>query len=362
MGGNMSVKIDSNLLMEILEETPASQNIMLMGKHGIGKSQILEKFYSEKGYKVVVLFLGQMSDPGDLIGIPHKNEQTGHTEFMPPYWFPTDDTPVVLFLDELNRARSEVLQTIMDLALNRKLAGRSLPKGSRIISAVNNGEEYQLTDLDPALVSRFNIYEFEPSVQDWLLWANKNGVDERITSYIAATPKALDNHSAIEDLENLEKTPDRRGWVRVSEIIIGKDVLSRSHKSMIAGIIGGLGANRFFEFLDENHLLTAKELLLGDYDENKLKLITYGTPQLATINDAVFVFLESGKYNDDDKYLIAENLEAYFSFLEEGKKREAMAQFANMFSGTMYPNALVFIIGECPELYTKMTQFVAEIK
>ena len=45
----MSVKIDSNLLMEILEETPASQNIMLMGKHGIGKSQILEKFYSEKG-------------------------------------------------------------------------------------------------------------------------------------------------------------------------------------------------------------------------------------------------------------------------------------------------------------------------
>lgn len=358
----MSVKIDSNLLMEILEETPASQNIMLMGKHGIGKSQILEKFYSEKGYKVVVLFLGQMSDPGDLIGIPHKNAQTGHTEFMPPYWFPTDDTPVVLFLDELNRARSEVLQTIMDLALNRKLAGRSLPKGSRIISAVNNGEEYQLTDLDPALVSRFNIYEFEPSVQDWLLWANKNGVDERITSYIAATPKALDNHSAIEDLENLEKTPDRRGWVRVSEIIIGKDVLSRSHKSMIAGIIGGLGANRFFEFLDENHLITAKELLLGDYDENKLKLITYGTPQLATINDVVFVFLESGKYNDDDKYLIAENLEAYFSFLEEGKKREAMAHFANMFSGTMYPNALVFIIGECPELYTKMTQFVAEIK
>ena len=358
----MSVKIDSNLLMEILEETPASQNIMLMGKHGIGKSQILEKFYSEKGYKVVVLFLGQMSDPGDLIGIPHKNEQTGHTEFMPPYWFPTDDTPVVLFLDELNRARSEVLQTIMDLALNRKLAGRSLPEGSRIISAVNNGEEYQLTDLDPALVSRFNIYEFEPSAQDWLLWANKNGVDERITSYIAANPKALDNHSAVEDLENLEKTPDRRGWVRVSEIITGKDDLNKSHKSMIAGIIGGLGASRFFEFLDENHLLTAKELLLGDYDINKLKLKTYGTPQLATINDAVFVFLESARYSDDEKGLIAKNLEAYFSFLEEGGKREAMAHFANMFSGTMYPNALVFIIGECPGLYTKMTQFVAEIK
>ena len=358
----MAVRIDGNLLLQILEETPATQNIMLMGKHGIGKSQILEKFYTAKGCKVVSLFLGQMSDPGDLIGIPHKNEKTGHTEFMPPYWFPTDDMPVVLFLDELNRARPEVLQTIMDLALNRKLAGRSLPAGSRIISAVNNGEEYQLTDLDPALVSRFNIYEFVPSVQDWLLWANKNGVDERITSYIAANPKALDNQMAIEDMENLEKTPDRRAWVRVSEIISGKDVLTQAHKSIIAGIVGGVAATRFMEFLDQNHLLTAKELLLGNYEINRLKLETYKTPQFATINDAVFVFLESDKYGDNEKGLMAKNLAAYFNFLEEKKLREAMAHFANMFSGTMYPNALVFIIGECPDLYTRMTRFVAEIK
>ena len=358
----MSVRIDGNLLLEILEETPATQNIMLMGKHGIGKSQILEKFYTAKGCKVVSLFLGQMSDPGDLIGIPHKNEVTGHTEFMPPYWFPTDDTPVVLFLDELNRARPEVLQTIMDLALNRKLAGRSLPAGSRIISAVNNGEEYQLTDLDPALVSRFNIYEFVPSVQDWLLWANKNGIDERITSYIAANPKALDNQMAIEDMENLEKTPDRRAWVRVSEIITSKEVLKQSHKSMIAGIVGGVAANRFFEFLDHNHLLTAKELLLGNFEMNRLKLESYKTPQFATINDAVFVYLESDKYGEADKKQMAENLASYFYYLEEKKLREAMAHFANMFSGTMYPNALVFIIGECPELYSKMTKFVAEIK
>ncbi len=348
--------------MEILEETPANQNIMLMGKHGIGKSQILEKFYTAKGCKVVSLFLGQMSDPGDLIGIPHKNEETGHTEFMPPYWFPTDDTPVVLFLDELNRARPEVLQTIMDLALNRKLAGRSLPAGSRIISAVNNGEEYQLTDLDPALVSRFNIYEFVPSVQDWLLWANKNGIDERIVTYISSNPKALDNQTAVEDLENLEKTPDRRGWVRVSEIIKGKDVLKNSHKSMIAGIIGGVGASRFFDFLDHNHILTAKELLQGNFELNKIKLDSYKTPQFATINDAVFVYLESNKYGDKDKGIMSQNLAAYFNYLESKKLREAMAHFANMFSGTMYPNALVFIIGECPELYSKMTKFVAEIK
>lgn len=140
-----------------MDSTPPSHNIMLSGKHGIGKSKIITDHFSVKGQKVVTLFLGQMSDPGDLIGLPNKDEKTGKTVFMPPYWFPTDNQPVVPFLDELNRARPEILQTIMDLTLNRKLAGLELPAGSRIVSAVNDSEEYQLTDLDPALVSRFNI-------------------------------------------------------------------------------------------------------------------------------------------------------------------------------------------------------------
>ena len=184
--------INSKQLNYILDNTPATQNIMLVGKHGIGKSRILEDYYSKKGAKVVTLFLGQMSDPGDLIGLPEKNEKTGKTDFMLPYWFPVDGEPVVLFLDELNRARPEVLQTIMDLTLNRKLAGKSLPNGIGIISAVNNGNEYQLTDLDPALVSRFNIYEFAPTVEDWLLWAQSSGIDDRIIAFISENPEYLD--------------------------------------------------------------------------------------------------------------------------------------------------------------------------
>lgn len=178
----MAININAKELQNLLECTPASHNIMLSGRHGIGKSRILTDWFEARGTKVVTLFLGQMSDPGDLIGLPHKDEATGKTVFMPPYWFPTDGKPVVLFLDELNRARPEILQTIMDLALNRKLAGRPLPEGSRIISAVNDGEEYQLTD--PALVSRFNIYNFKPTVGEWLLWASQAGIDKNVLNFI----------------------------------------------------------------------------------------------------------------------------------------------------------------------------------
>ena len=41
--------IDAKLLYFILDNTPAEQNIMLVGKHGIGKSRILEDYYSAKG-------------------------------------------------------------------------------------------------------------------------------------------------------------------------------------------------------------------------------------------------------------------------------------------------------------------------
>ena len=360
----MTTKINSNLLLEVLENTPASQNIMLMGKHGIGKSQILEKYFTAKGAKVVTLFLGQMSDPGDLIGIPHKNEATGKTEFLPPYWFPTDRQPVVLFLDELNRARPEVLQTIMDLALNRKLAGKSLPEGSRIISAVNNGDEYQLTELDPALVSRFNIYEFVPSAEEWLVWANKNNLDERVIKFISENKDELDGN--ISDAENcLEKTPDRRAWHRVSDIILGKENLSNAHKSIVAGIVGAKSANSFFDFLDRNKILSAGELLLGDFSETRKKLLEYATPEFAVINDSIFPFLEKecgGSCNGKKYNVMAKNLSGYYAFLEEKSLREAMAHFANLFGSTVYPNALAFIVDKCEELFQKVTKFVSDLR
>ena len=70
---------------------------MLTGRHGIGKSQILTKYFESVGMTVKTLFLGQMSDPGDLLGLPNKDEATGKTTFMPPYWFPMDGKPIVLF-------------------------------------------------------------------------------------------------------------------------------------------------------------------------------------------------------------------------------------------------------------------------
>lgn len=356
----MAVVININQLIRVLQITPENQNIMLTGKHGIGKSQILKQFFEERGQKVVILFLGQMSDPGDLIGLPHLNGITGKTDFMLPYWFPTDGKPIVLFLDELNRARPEVLQTIMDLTLNRTLAGKSLPAGSRIISAVNDGEEYQLTDLDPALVSRFNIYEFKPTVSEWLVWAQKQNLDSRVIDFIAENPDMLDGSEFKREDQGLGKTPDRRGWERVAEIIENNqpDALL---KSVIAGIVGMPAASSFFASLTKVRYLTAKDILFDSFDKVKSALTRNKTHEFAALNESVFRLIESETYEKSEIKTVAKNLNAYFEYLETENLREVAAHFVNLFSSSAYPNTIVFIITNCPELNKKLTEFIKSI-
>ena len=342
--------VNTEQLLFILENTPVEQNIMLQGKHGIGKSQILEKFFLEKNQKVVTLFLGQMSDPGDLIGLPEKNQQTGKTDFMLPYWFPLDDEPIVLFLDELNRARPEVLQTVMDLTLNRKLAGKSLPKGSRIISAVNSGDEYQLTDLDPALVSRFNIYTFEPSVDDWLNWA-KEKIDERIINFIFENPEFLDSAENEIQTEDLQRFPDRRSWHRVSNIIKNVPELTEMHKILISGILGDAVTASFFKFAEQNKIPSAKDVL-SDFENAFKKLERLEKSFLTGINESIFKFLENQKILTDKK-VICENLEKYFDFLSSSSK-EFQAHFVSLCSASFFPKTLCFIAENSKSLYEKI--------
>lgn len=353
--------INTKELIFILDNTPANQNIMLVGKHGIGKSQILENYYASKNEKVVTLFLGQMSDPGDLIGLPEKNEKTGKTDFMLPYWFPTDEKPIILFLDELNRARPEVLQTIMDLTLNRKLAGKSLPKGSRIISAVNSGNEYQLTDLDPALVSRFNIYNFEPTVEDWLKWAEKSQIDYRIINFINENPEFLDLLENDFQSENLERFPDRRSWERVSQIIKNFENLGELEKMLVSGIIGNKATATFFRFISENNLPSAKEILENDFENTKNKLGKLEKINFTQINVSLFKYIESQIFEKAQIEKISENLEKYFDYLETSSQKEMQAHFISLCNAEKYPKTLVFISNQNKNLYKKILDFCSEI-
>ena len=356
----MNISITTTELYFILDMTPASENIMLSGRHGIGKSQILTDYFTEKGCKVVSLFLGQMSDPGDLLGLPNRNDKTGGTVFMPPFWFPKDKQPVVLFLDELNRARPEVLQTIMDLALSRTIAGRTLPEGSRIIAAVNEGDEYQLTDLDPALVSRFNVYQFKPKADEWISWAKEKKLDERVLSFITQYPEFLDGlTSSLSKDSTLDKTPDRRGWEHVSLIIRNSKSLTPLHQKAIAGIVGVQAASLFCMFTQNKNCITARKLLLS-FNDCKKELDSYKTADFALLNEDIYRHLELD-VSSKSSATASVNLSSYISWLSDNHKRESLAHFCMLFENESYIKANAFIVKRCPEGYTLLTDFIDKL-
>ena len=357
-----NINITTTELLSLLDITPTDQNLMLVGNHGIGKSEILTEYFSGKGMKVVPLFLGQMSDPGDLIGIPNRNNTTGKTEFMPPYWFPLDGKPIVLFLDELNRARPEVLQTIMDLALNRTLAGRKLPDGSRIISAVNAGDQYQLTDLDPALVSRFNVVTFRPTTQEWLLWADKVGVDARVRDFIRENPIWLDkNPDAKEGVDTgLDKTPDRRAWKRVSDILKTAGDINPIVTKAMSAIVGPKAASALVGSVSAKKILSGREVL-QNFEKHLPTLKGYELHQLSVVNDGIFRHLEVENLSGQARENAKRNIDAYFTFLSKERK-EAAAHFANLYVQGTYPKAVSFMARECQVLTMAMVMYVKSIR
>jgi len=358
------IKIDVNELHEVLACTPAQQNIMLVGKHGIGKSRILTGYYETKRkMKVVVFFLGQMSDPGDLIGLMYKDEKTGHSEFLPPYWWPVDNRPVVLFLDELNRARPEILQSVMDLTLNKTLAGKKLPEGSIVISAVNSGDEYQLTDLDPALISRFNIYEFVPTVEDWLLWANSTGIDNRVISFIQKENHFLDGGD-VYNLKNdiyqygIEKHPDRRAWERVSDYIKNLKQVTDTHVKIISGIVGVSAAINFKKSLDTEILVSARDILYH-FNAKKAKLKSFKLQDYIFLNEQVIYFINNGNFDKKDQLL--DNFAHYIRYMKKEKFNEAVAHLASMFENPKFEKVTAFVLVESTEIMEELSEYISGI-
>ncbi|MBF0102545.1 MAG: AAA family ATPase [Desulfobacterales bacterium] len=362
----MGIKIDAKELVDILTMTPPDQNIMIVGRHGIGKSQIATEFYKRKKLKVVSFFLGQMSDPGDLIGLMHKDEKTGHSEFLPPYWWPIDDKPIVLFLDELNRARPEILQSVMDLTLNKTLAGKSLPKGSIVVSAVNEGDEYQLTDLDPALVSRFNVYEFAPTVEDWLIWANEYHIDQRVIHFIQENNQFLDSdiHDKKEGFSfgtKLEKFPDRRAWEKVSNFLKPIKEVKDIHIKIISGIVGTAAAIHFRKSLDSILTISPEQILLS-FEKYKDKLKNLKLKEFIFINEQIIYWLNTGNYKKNQKDTILKNCYQYLLYLKNAKLNEGIAHIASMLENEKFQKVTSLLIGESEQILTLLSEYIESIR
>ena len=184
--------------------------VLLRGRHGVGKSQVVYQIAETRGLPVVERRASQMTE-GDLLGLPDTADLSDGrkaTTWNAPDWLVTACTqPVMLFLDEVDRATMEVRQGIFELCDSRKIAGHTLHKDTIIFACVNGGEhgsQYQVGEMDPAELDRWTVFDVEPTVEDWLDWANGN-VDPVIWDFINNNRNHLEHVGEFEPTRSIPR-------------------------------------------------------------------------------------------------------------------------------------------------------------
>ena len=194
--------------------------VLLRGRHGVGKSQVVYQIAESRGLPVIERRASQMTE-GDLLGLPDTadTEINGRkaTTWNAPDWLVTAcEQPVCLFLDEVDRATQEVRQGLFELTDSRKINGWHLHADTLIVAAVNGGEhgaQYQVGEMDPAELDRWTVFDVEPSDEDWLKWANGK-VDSILWDFINQNRQHLEHRG---DFEPNKVYPSRRSWKRFND-------------------------------------------------------------------------------------------------------------------------------------------------
>jgi hypothetical protein len=194
--------------------------VLIRGRHGVGKSEVVYQIAAARNLPVVERRASQMTE-GDLLGLPDTadTEINGRkaTTWNAPDWLVTAcEQPVMLFLDEVDRATQEVRQGLFELTDSRKINGWHLHADTLIVAAVNGGEhgaQYQVGEMDPAELDRWTVFDVEPSDEDWLKWANGK-VDSILWDFINQNRQHLEHRG---DFEPNKVYPSRRSWKRFND-------------------------------------------------------------------------------------------------------------------------------------------------
>lgn len=273
-----------NNFLTVAKVLPPNKSVLLRGSTGIGKSFVVKTLAKEFGVEMIDVRGSTMSE-GDVAGYPDLEgmKKTGIMTFCMPSWFMAAcKRPVVLFLDEFNRATPQVMQSFFQIVLDRELGndenGRpyKLHPETRVYAAINAGNEYSVNDMDPALLNRFASFELQSSKDDWIDWAKNNNVNKYIIEFINTHSEQLAVDVSKVQPGEVFSTP--RSWasfddcLKYAKIDLNDIIGTNTHTALINNIacslVGQSPAAEFTKFIRDYKILLTPEDILNRFDEN----------------------------------------------------------------------------------------------
>lgn len=253
----MKVKAGKGVIDAIKLAYAAGKPVLLEGRHGVGKSQLIEQAAQELGIQCIVRDLSLM-EPPDLIGLPVQ--ENGRTRYSPPAFLPDNGKGLLVF-EELNRSERYMMAPCLQLLTARTLNDYRLPDGWLCVAAINPASEgYDSQELDPALLSRFIRVEVIPDVKPWLAWGKESGVHPSVLKFVGMTPDIF---------VAAESNP--RSWTYASDMLKAYEQQGVDDENLLvvslAGLIGESLAVAFVQASLRDEEAIPAEVILKEYEK-----------------------------------------------------------------------------------------------
>lgn len=236
------------------------RRVLIKGKPGIGKSDIVAQACAEIGAELLISHPA-ISDPTDYKGMPAMVGE-GRAEFVPfgdLNKLIEADKPTVAFLDDIGQAAPAVQAALMQLVLARRVNGHHISDHVVFCGATNDtGHMSGVSGMIEPLKSRWDtIVELEVSLDDWSTWALDNRISPELIAFLRFRPQLLSDFRPTREIRN---SPSPRGWASVASWISDdvKDI------EVFSGAVGEGAATEFFGFLDMYSTLPSLDQLLLD--------------------------------------------------------------------------------------------------
>lgn len=240
----------SNNIRKLYRKFQHNDPFFIMGKAGWGKTSLIKKVAYNFGYKVITVYLDK-AEATDLAGIPivEKGKRSPVTTYSLPPWagyiYDHPEDKFLLFFDEMNQAAPDVMNALMPIVLEKRVAGVTLD--NILVGAAGNlmEENDSLSELSKPLESRFkpiiewevhtkaawrDAFQFLHKQYDKVLGKGTMQVLED-AAVLFANPREVELKlikPIIEDLKAVKEgkfvISDAEDWVTDIEKLLGEDI------------------------------------------------------------------------------------------------------------------------------------------
>jgi hypothetical protein len=299
--------MDIKTFVTIAPKLPPQMAILMRGPTGIGKSFLAKAIAEYLGLPFIDV-RGSTMDESKVTGIPDfvASKELGVSTFVLPSWFVRAcREPVVLMLDEINRSMPQVMQSFFQIVLDRELGNdgngnpMKLHPGTRVIAAGNFGTEYDVAEIDPALLRRFWVQDIENTTEDFLSWA-ESCLDPVLVDFIRQNPVHLRVDPST--VESGIVCPAPASWHRLNDSLVhmgwsptdmaGCATVPGFHGTC-SGFVGVEASIAFTTFVAKYELQISAEMVLGGKVDKKMMKAMKASESLALLDKVVFHNLEN---------------------------------------------------------------------